>query len=59
MFFGKKHLADVDNRVIINCGGVRHETYKVNSRTKDNIILNNLSQDDIEEDTSYKIVQIN
>ena len=29
MRFGKKPLSDLDNRVIINCGGVRHESYKV------------------------------
>ena len=33
MIFGKKHLADIDNRVIINCGGVRHETYKVDKNS--------------------------
>ena len=29
MRYGKKPLSDLDNRVIINCGGVRHESYKV------------------------------
>lgn len=24
-----KDISDLDNKVIINCGGVRHETYKV------------------------------
>ena len=29
----RKDLSDFDNKVIINCGGVRHETYKVEDIT--------------------------
>ena len=25
----KQNLMDADNRVVINCGGIRHEVYKV------------------------------
>ena len=29
MLYRKKIIDDIDNRVILNCGGHRHETYKV------------------------------
>ena len=29
MLYRKKNIDDIENRVILNCGGHRHETYKV------------------------------
>ena len=29
MLYRKKNIDDIDNRIILNCGGHRHETYKV------------------------------
>ena len=46
---------DADNRVVLNCGGIRHEVYKVMSmqamRNEENIISN--FPDNSEEDPRH------
>ena len=57
MLYRKKNIDDIDNRIILNCGGHRHETYKVAMIRWLRIPKHNSFTDDIEEDTSHKTVK--
>ena len=51
----RSDISDLDNKVIINCGGVRHETYKVAVVTHDlySLIILIYHKDDLEEDPRH------
>ena len=57
MLYRKKNIDDIDNRIILNCGGHRHETYKVAMIQWIKIPKHTSFTDDIEEDTSHKTVK--
>ena len=53
----KKKLPDFENRVVINCGGTRHETLKVREKTLCTQFMFHVS-DNLEEDSSNKTFKI-
>ena len=55
----RSDISDLDNKVIINCGGVRHETYKVTvvvtPTSASRVIIH--KKDDLEEDSCHPTLQ--